>query len=197
MANVIEIVLKATDKTGGTLGKVSGMLGGIGKAAVAGAAAGIAVAGAAVVGFGVKAVMAGADAEEMMSKLGATFGSAAGDMVADLDEFAKAVGKSKFELRGAATDMGAVIKALGGTEAEAAQMAQTMTMLSTDLGAFNNMPTADVAHKIQSALTGEFESLKSLGVVINPQVAGCGHQSGEAQSRIAQHGHRRRHQGRD
>lgn len=167
MANVIEIVLKATDKTGGKLDKIGGSLANVGKIAATAVVAGVAVAGAAIVGFGVKAVMAGADAEEMMSKLGATFGDASKDMIENLDEFATATGRSRFELRGAATDMGAVIKALGGTEEEAAGMSASMTMLAADLGAFNNMPTADVAHKIQSALTGEFESLKSLGVVIN------------------------------
>ena len=167
MANTIEIVLKATDKTGNKLSKVSGALSGIGKAAIAGAAAGVAVASAAIIGFGVKAVMAGADAEEMMSKLNATFGEASTGMITNLDDFAAATGRSRFELRGAATDMGAVIKAIGGTEEEAATMSASMTMLATDLGAFNNMPTAEVAHKIQTALTGEFESLKSLGVVIN------------------------------
>lgn len=167
MANIIEITLKATDKTKGVLGKVGGALAGIGKAAIVGAAAGFAIAGTAAIGFGIKAVMAGADAEEMMSKLNATFGDASESMIDNLDAFAAATGRSRYELRTAATDMGAVIKALGGTETEAAAMSTTMTMLATDLGAFNNLPTADVAHKIQTALTGEFESLKSLGIVIN------------------------------
>lgn len=167
MANIIEITLKATDKTKGVLGKVGGALAGIGKMALKGAAVGLAAAGTAAVAFGVKAVMAAADAEEMMSKLNATFGDASEDMISNLDDFAAATGRSRYELRGAATDMGAVLKALGATDEQAASMSTSMIQLSTDLGAFNNLPTADVAHKIQTALTGEFESLKSLGVVIN------------------------------
>ena len=167
MANVIEIVLKGTDKTKGMLGKVGVSLGNIGKMAIKGAAVGLAAAGTAAVAFGVKAIMAGADAEEMMSKLNATFGEASEGMISNLDDFALATGRSRYELRGAATDMGAVLKALGATDEQAASMSVSMTELSTDLGAFNNLPTADVAHKIQTALTGEFESLKSLGVVIN------------------------------
>ena len=167
MANVIEIVLKGTDKTQGVLGKVGVSLGNIGKMALKGATAGLATAGTAAVAFGVKAIMAGADAEEMMAKLSATFGDASENMISDLDDFAAATGRSRFELRGAATDMGAVLKALGATDEQAASMSVSMTQLSTDLGAFNNLPTAEVAHKIQTALTGEFESLKSLGVVIN------------------------------
>lgn len=167
MANTIEIVLKATDKTKGVFGKLGGSLADLGKTAIKGAAVGLAAVGTAAVAFGIKAVMAGADAEEMMSKLEATFGEASEGMISNLDDFAAATGRSRFELRGAATDMGAVLKALGATDEQASSMSASMTMLATDLGAFNNLPTEDVAHKIQSALTGEFESLKSLGVVIN------------------------------
>ena len=35
------------------------------------------------------------------------------------------------------------------------------------MGSFNNLPSEDVANRFTRALTGEFESLKALGIVIN------------------------------
>ncbi len=133
------------------------------KVGLLGAAAGIA-AGAAIA---IKSVMLAADAEEMLSKLAATFGKATSALQADLDKFAKATGRSRFELQGMAADMGSVFKAMGFTEEGAAALAKQTTLLAVDLGSFNNLPSEDVANRLTRAYTGEFESMKALGVVIN------------------------------
>ena len=127
--------------------------------------AGIAIA--AGIGILTKSVFEAADAGEAMAKFSATFGSAGDDLVKTLDELAVATGRSKFELRESAADFGAVTKALGFTEEGAADMSAAALEMAVDLGAFHNLPTEDVAKRIRKALTGETESMKELGVVVN------------------------------
>jgi hypothetical protein len=55
---------------------------------------------------------------------------------------------------------------MGFAQQASADFAQQVVQLSGDLGSFNNIPTAEVAAAIQSALTGEREQLKRLGIVI-------------------------------
>lgn len=128
---------------------------------------GVGVAAAGAIAFLGKSVMEAGDFAETLSKAQVTFGDSLSGTRAELDEYAKATGRSRSELLGLATDQGAVIKALGGSDEQAAQMSSTMTQLASDVGSFNNLPTDDVANRFTRALTGEFESLKALGIVIN------------------------------
>lgn len=127
--------------------------------------AGIAIA--AGMGILVKSIQEAADAGEAMAKFDATFGAAGEGLIKTLDDLAEATGRSRFELREAAADFGAVTKALGFTEDGAADMSAAALEMAVDLGAFNNLPTEDVAKRIRKALTGETESMKELGVVIS------------------------------
>ena len=127
--------------------------------------AGIAIA--AGIGVLTKSVFEAADAGEAMAKFGATFGEAGDGLITTLDELAAATGRSKYELRESAADFGAVTKAMGFTEDGAADMSAAALEMAVDLGAFHNLPTEDVAARVRKALTGETESMKELGVVIN------------------------------
>ena len=127
--------------------------------------AGIAIA--AGIGVLTKSVFEAADAGEAMAKFDATFGKAGEGLVSTLDDLAAATGRSKYELRESAANFGAVTKAMGFTEDGAADMSAAALEMAVDLGAFHNLPTEDVANRIQKALTGETESMKTLGVVIN------------------------------
>lgn len=57
-----------------------------------------------------------------------------------------------------------------GVQAElAARLALEVNKLSADLGRFNNLPTAQVMADIQSALVGNYETMKKYGVVLNEE----------------------------
>jgi len=127
----------------------------------------VAAAGAAAAATLVTAVKKAADAGEDMAKFEATFGAASKGLIANLDELAAATGRSRYELRSASANFGAVTKALGFSENAAADMSAAALEMAVDLGAFHNLPTEDVANRIQKALTGETESMKALGVVIS------------------------------
>lgn len=164
---VLQVLITADDKATGKLGKVASGLKKLSIVAAAAAVAGVALLAAGFIKLGITALNSGAEAQEMLSKLDATFGAAGAAMTQTLTEFGQAAGRSKFELLGMATDLGAVAKALGFSESEAANMASTMTQLAVDVGSFNDLPSAEVAQRFTRALTGEFESLKALGIVIN------------------------------
>lgn len=133
------------------------------KVGMIGAATGI----AAGIGVLTKSVFEAADAGEAMAKFEATFGAAGDGLIDTLDEVAAATGRSRYELRESAANFGAVTKAIGFTEEAAAEMSAGALQMAVDIAAFNNLPTDDVAQRVQKALTGETESLKTLGIVVN------------------------------
>jgi len=58
-----------------------------------------------------------------------------------------------------------------GMNAEAAgKMSYEVVKLSADLGSFNNLPTAQVMADMESALVGNFETMKKYGIVLNETV---------------------------
>jgi len=59
---------------------------------------------------------------------------------------------------------------MGMNAEEAGKMSFEVTKLAADLGSFNNLPTAQVMLDIQSALVGNFETMKKYGVVLNETV---------------------------
>jgi hypothetical protein len=56
---------------------------------------------------------------------------------------------------------------LGFAREKAAEMSFEVVKLSADLASFNNLPTEQVMLDIQSALVGNFETMKKYGVVLN------------------------------
>jgi hypothetical protein len=130
-------------------------------------AAGFGVAAGAATIFTKQAVDAAGDAVEMMSKFEVTFGGATDSLTADLVAFGKATGRNRYDLQGMAADTGAVLKAMGLAEDTAASYSGELTKLAVDVGSFNNADQVDVMNAFRSAMTGEFESMKKYGIIIN------------------------------
>jgi hypothetical protein len=173
----LDIVIKAQNQTGGVLGglknELSGLdgmaqgvgksfgglqsvIGGAFKVAAVGAGVGIAALGAGLV----KAVAAGSDVEEMMGKFNVVFANTGAMVTEQLDDFAGAVGRNKFELREMAATFGDTLKPMGFTEDAAAGLA-------VDLSKLNNMPMDEALRRLQGTLIGSHENALAFGVVIN------------------------------
>ena len=149
-------------------GTVSSALGSISKIAGGILAAGVIQnIGSAVFDFAKESVSSAGDFAETMSKFEVSFGGAAAGIEQDLDSFADAVGRNRYELIGMAADQGAVLKSLGLSESAAADYSSMLTQLAVDVGSFNNAQSSDVQNAFTKAMTGEFESLKSYGIVLN------------------------------
>lgn len=60
---------------------------------------------------------------------------------------------------------------MGMAKDEAGEMSIAAVKLAADLGSFNNLPTEQVMADIQSALVGNYETMKKYGVVVNAELA--------------------------
>lgn len=136
---------------------------GIGKLSVV--LGGALVAGAAVAGK--RMVDMASDAAEVASKMQVTFGKAVPAINKEIDAFVKATGASRYEMRQQAADMGALLRPILKNTTATAGMSTQFVKLASDLGSFNNVPTADALTAIRAGLVGEAEPLRRFGVLIN------------------------------
>ena len=123
-----------------------------------------------IVGIGAAAVKAASDVEEMQSKFDTVFKNVGGDVRKEVNAFASAVGRSRFELQGMTAELGDIFKPLGFTEERAGDLAIQMTKLAVDLGSFNNMPMNEALERLRGTLIGSHENALRFGVVINENV---------------------------
>lgn len=107
------------------------------------------------------------DIEEMQDMSAAVFGSFVGQVRDDLGEFAKAVGRSSFELEGLAANVQDTFVPMGFARGEAAKLSVDLVKLATDVGSFKNVATSEVMASFTSALVGNHETLRRYGIVID------------------------------
>lgn len=146
--------------------------GGLGGAAIGGLKAGL-IGLAATVSFG--AISAGfqnvtgaaSDLSETVNKSKVIFGDQFTAMDAWASGSAKSMGISKQAALEAASGFGNMFTQLGFTGTAAADMSRQVMQMSTDMGSFNNLPTAQVADMISAAFRGEYDSLQRLVPTIN------------------------------
>ena len=94
-----------------------------------------------------------------------------GDNADVIDQWArtasKSVGLSHRDATEAAVGFGDMFQQLGFTNDAAADKSISTVQLAADLGAFRNLPTADVVERITAAFRGEYDSLQLLIPNIN------------------------------
>lgn len=129
-------------------------------------ALGMGAVGAASAAAGAKIFQIGSDALETQSKFDTVFGESREHVQDFLDDFGVMAGLSKSTAQEITATTGAIVQGFGFAQEESAAFAEEIVRLSGDLGSFNNIPTAEVAQAIQSALAGEREAIKRLGIVL-------------------------------
>lgn len=123
----------------------------------------------ALAGFGFAAAKMfqwGSAVEETSSKFRTVFAQATDQVSEFLDTFAEKAGLSTQEAQGLISTTGAIVQGMGGTIKESADMSIAITKLAGDLASFNDIPAAETLEALRSALVGEREPLKRLGVVL-------------------------------
>jgi hypothetical protein len=121
--------------------------------------AGVGVAGA-------KLLELGSDAEESANAFQVTFKDAEKSLGSFVDDFANKAGFTSSELQQLLSFTGGVTNAMGATAEESAELSKTIASLAGDIGSLKNLPAEQAVRAMTSALTGEREALKSLGIVI-------------------------------
>lgn len=120
-----------------------------------------------ILGIAGAAVKAASDVEEMQSKFNTVFKTVGGDVAKQIDAFAKASGRSRYQLQGMAAEMGDLFKPMGYTEEEAGKLSVQVAKLAVDLGSFNNMPMDEALARLRGTLVGSHENALAFAVTIN------------------------------
>jgi len=117
-----------------------------------------------------KAIDAASDLQEVQGKFDVVFSKnskQAEDMASILvDAYAMSERESKQYL----SSVQDLLVPMGMMSDAAALMSNEVVKLAADLGSFNNLPTSQVMLDIQSALVGNFETMKKYGVILNETV---------------------------
>lgn len=152
--------LKAADQS------VSKMNGALNKFALV--AAGAFSIGA-IVSFGKAIVKSASDAEETAQKFGVVFSSIAGQANDAAAAIAAGYGLSNQQAKELLSTTGNVLQSMGATQQASLTLSQGITQLSADLVSFTNYSggVEGASQAITSALLGEREALKSLGIAIS------------------------------
>lgn len=146
-----------------SMGKLSGGLSKLGRAAlIAGAALGTAM----VVGT-VKAVEAASDLNESMNKSNVVFGKQAKAVARWSKTTANAFGISQSAALEAAAGFGGMFKAAGQAGEEAANMSELFVKAAADLGSFFNVDPTQALEDLRSGLAGESEPLRKFNIFMN------------------------------
>jgi len=112
-------------------------------------------------------VDAAVDVQESLSKNTVVFGEAAAGVAAFADTAADALGMSRRQALEATGTFGTLAAAMKIPEAQAADMAVTMTQLAADMASFNNASPEETLIALQSGLRGEAEPLRRFGVLLD------------------------------
>jgi hypothetical protein len=141
--------------------------GGMGLAIAGGATAGAAAAAGLVIA-GAKINTMGLQLETMGIKAATVFEGSIGTVEKWAEANSKAMGLTSTEAQGLAANMGDLLKPMGFTAAQSADMATEMTGLSGALSAWSGgtKSAAEVSDIMTKAMLGETDGLKQLGISI-------------------------------
>lgn len=117
-----------------------------------------------------KAITAASNLEEATSKFNTVFKSQIGLANDWAKELNKSYGQSTREARESLGAIQDLLVPMGMAEKQAGKLSFEVVKLATDLGSFNNKLTPQVIDDYQSALVGNFETMKKYGVVLNATV---------------------------
>ena len=125
--------------------------------------------GAAFAGVGlVKSIInLGTSAAETASKFQAVFGPATEEMQRNVEELKKTIPATTKEMQDALATFGQMAASFGLNSEAANKFSVNMVKIAGDLASFHNLRPEEAFLKIRSAISGEFEPMKQLGIVIN------------------------------
>ena len=109
----------------------------------------------------------GLAAGETASKFEAVFGPATDSMNAKVQELRKTIPSTTAEMQNALATFASMAKGFGLNAEAASLFSVEMVKVAGDIASFHNLPIEEAFLKIRSAISGEFEPMKALGIVIN------------------------------
>ncbi len=119
--------------------------------------------GGAIAGMG-RFVMAASDAREQASKFRVVFGEFAPEADAFAQSITDSFGIAKSEIITLLARLQDTFVPLGFSREQATELSKSIAQLSMDVGSFNNVATGDVAARFTSAIIGNHEAVRELGI---------------------------------
>jgi len=113
---------------------------------------------------------AASDLQEATNKFNVVFAGQVDLASKWASELRESYAMSRRETRQYLSSVQDLLVPMGMMRDEAGRLSFEIVKLSADLGSFNNLPTAMVMADIQSALVGNFETMKKYGVVLNATI---------------------------
>jgi len=110
---------------------------------------------------------AASDAEETMNKFNVVFGENAKEAASWAEKFGDKVGRATQDVQKWMASLQDTFVPLGFARQEAEKLSKSLVKLAVDVGSFQNMTTADVIRDFTSALVGNHETVRKLGIVIS------------------------------
>lgn len=117
--------------------------------------------------FGKNALELGSDITEVENVVDTAFGSMAGHAYAFASTAKEQFGLSELAAKQYSGTMMAMLKSSGVAQKQAAIMSTTLAGLAGDIASFYNIETDEAFYKLRSAISGETEPMKQLGVNMN------------------------------
>jgi hypothetical protein len=117
-----------------------------------------------------KAISAASSLEETTSKFNTVFGKQQKVAEATAKVLVNSYAMSTREAKSYLASVQDLLVPMGMNADAAANMSGEVVKLSADLASMNDMPTKQVMDAMQSALVGNFETMKSYGVILNETV---------------------------
>lgn len=109
-------------------------------------------------------VKAASDAREQASKFKVVFGEFAPEADAFAQSITNSFGIAKSEMIQLLAGLQDTLVPLGFSREHASELSKSIAQLSMDVGSFNNVATGDVAQRFTSAIIGNHEAVRSLGI---------------------------------
>jgi hypothetical protein len=116
-----------------------------------------------------KSTMLAMEAVESENLFEVSFEGMADDARAWSENMSASLGVNAFEMRKSSGMIFVMADSMGLTKDAAYEMATGMTELSQDMASFYNIDAEEAMSKLRAGITGEAESLKRLGILVNEQ----------------------------
>ena len=133
---------------------------------LASAAAGLAAAGG-IARFGKNAIELGSDIAEVENVVDTAFGAMADKAYDFASKATKQFGLSELAAKQYSGTMMSMLRSSNIAQKEAANMSIALTGLAGDIASFYNIETDEAFYKLRSAMSGETEAIKQLGINMN------------------------------
>ena len=117
--------------------------------------------------FGKQAIKLGSDITEVENVVDTAFGRMAKHAYDFADTAKEQFGLSELAAKQYSGTMMAMLKSSGVAIPQAAEMSTTLAGLAGDIASFYNLETDEAFYKLRSAISGETEPMKALGVNMN------------------------------